>query len=35
MKMNILKTTVMLGMLCNLPPAAAEETLISFRAHPR
>jgi len=31
MKMNILKTTVMLGMLCNLSPAAAEESLISFR----
>ena len=31
MKMNILKTTVILGMLCNLSPAAAEEALISFR----
>jgi len=32
MKMNILRTTVMLGMLCNLPPATAEEALVNFKA---
>jgi uncharacterized protein GlcG (DUF336 family) len=32
MKMNILGTTVMLGMLCNLPPATAEEALVNFKA---
>jgi uncharacterized protein GlcG (DUF336 family) len=31
MKKNILKTTVILGMLCNLPHAAAEEALVSFK----
>ena len=32
MKMNILRTTVMLGVLCNLPPVAADEALVSFKA---
>jgi uncharacterized protein GlcG (DUF336 family) len=32
MKMNFLRTTVMLGMLCNLPPATAEEALVNFKA---
>jgi uncharacterized protein GlcG (DUF336 family) len=32
MKMNILRTTVILGMLSNLPPATAEEALVSFKA---
>jgi uncharacterized protein GlcG (DUF336 family) len=31
MKKNILKTTVILGMLYNLPPAAAEEALVTFK----
>jgi len=32
MKMNFPGTIVMLGMLCILPPAAAEEALVSFKA---
>ena len=31
MRRNILRATVILGMLCNLPPATAEEALISFK----
>jgi uncharacterized protein GlcG (DUF336 family) len=31
LKMNILRTIVMLGMLCNLPPVAAEEALVNFK----
>ena len=32
MKRNTLKAAVILGMMCNLPPAAAEEALVSFKA---
>jgi uncharacterized protein GlcG (DUF336 family) len=31
MKTNMLKATVILGTLCSLPPAAAEEPLVSFK----
>ena len=31
MKMNILRLTVMLGMLCNLSSATAEDALVSFK----
>ncbi len=31
MKRNTLKATFILGMLCSLPPAAAEEALVSFK----
>jgi uncharacterized protein GlcG (DUF336 family) len=32
MKRNTLKATFILGLLCNLPPAVAEEALISFKS---
>jgi hypothetical protein len=32
MKRNTLKAAVILGMMCSLPSAAAEEALVSFKA---
>lgn len=32
MNWNTLKAAVILGMMCSLPPAAAEEALVSFKA---